>query len=347
MKKQIGNFLVFICFLVFNILQSQEINESFSSKSISDVFYEQEILQVKMSLPLKEIKKDTNDSTYIDANIAYKLGDDSWQNLKVDIRRRGNFRLRYCYFPPLKIKIKKKDSKDTPFEDHKNLKMVLPCMIQNDNNDYVIKEYLIYKMFEIVSPYHFKTRLLDIELEEDRGDKSKIFNVKGFLIEDDKNVAKRLYGKVYERNMHPLNQEAISAIRAALFQYMIGNSDFSHGYQHNAIVVYINKAMVPIPYDFDMSGFVNASYAAESIQVASVTDRKYRGFVRDKNLFEQVRQEFINNKEKILTVLDDHALFFDNPDAFNTAKDYILSFYNIIVNNRRFKTEILDQARTN
>jgi len=347
MNKQIGNFFVVICFLFLNASQSQEFNESISTTTRSDIFYQQEILQVKMSLPLKDIKKDTNDSTYIEADLGYKLPDGSWQNLKVDMRRRGNFRLRYCYFPPLKIKIKKKDSKDTPFEDHKNLKMVLPCMIQNDNNDYVIKEYLIYKMFEIISPYHFKTRLLDIELEEDRGDKSKIFNVKGFLIEDDKNVAKRLYGKVYERNMHPLNQEPISSIRTALFQYMIGNSDFSHGYQHNAIVVYINKAMVPIPYDFDMSGFVNASYAAESIQVASVTDRKYRGFVRDKNLFEQVRQEYINNKEKILAVLDEHAQFFDDPEAFNTAKAYILSFYDIIVNNRKFKSEILDQARTN
>jgi hypothetical protein len=347
MNKQIGYFLVCVGLFFFSYSQAQEQEIADVSNSPSDIFYEQDILPVKFTFSLKDIKKNTNDSTYIDTNLDYQIKDGSWQALPLKLRSRGNFRLRYCYFPPLKLKIKKGDSKDTPFEEHKNLKMVLPCLIQNDNNDYVIKEYLIYKMFEIISPYHFKTRLLDIEFEADKGDKTKLHNLKGFLIEDDKNLAKRLYGRVYERSMHPLNQDPISSIRTALFQYMIGNSDFSQAYQHNAIVIYINKAMVPIPYDFDMCGFVNASYAAESIQVASVTDRKYRGFVRDKNIFEQVRKEFINNKHRLLELLDEHAPLFENPEEFNTAREYILSFYEIIVNNRRFKTEIIDQARTN
>jgi hypothetical protein len=347
MNKQIGYFLVCIGIFFLNYSHAQEQEIADVSNSLSDIFFEQEIFPVKLTFSLKDIKKNTNDSTYIDTNLDYQIKDGSWQILPMKLRRRGNFRLRYCYFPPLKLKIKKGDSKNTPFEEHKNLKMVLPCLIQNNNNDFVIKEYLVYKMFEIISPYHFKTRLLDIEFEADKGDKTKMHNLKGFLIEDDKNVAKRLYGRIYERSMHPLNQDPISSIRTALFQYMIGNSDFSQAYQHNAIVIYINKAMVPIPYDFDMCGFVNASYAAESIQVASVTDRKYRGFVRDKNIFEQVRKEFINNKQRLLELLDEHAPLFENPEEFNTAREYILSFYEIIVNNRRFKTEIIDQARTN
>lgn len=347
MNKPIGYFFVFIAIFFFNYSHAQEQEIADGPNTLSDIFFEQDILSVKLAFSLKDLKKNTNDSTYIDTNLDYQIKDGSWQTLPIKLRSRGNFRLRYCYYPPLKLKIKKGDSKDTPFEEHKNLKMVLPCLVQNDNNDYVIKEYLVYKMFEIISPYHFKTRLLDIDFEADKGDKTKMHHLKGFLIEDDKNLAKRLYGRVYERSMHPLNQEPISSIRTALFQYMIGNSDFSQAYQHNAIVIYINKAMVPIPYDFDMCGFVNASYAAESIKVASVTDRKYRGFVRDKNIFEQVRQEFINNKQRLFELLDEHAPLFENPEGFNTARDYILSFYDIIVNNRRFKAEIIDQARTN
>ena len=347
MNKQIGYFLVFASVLFFNYSGSQEsvINDNFQTSA--DVFSEQHLFSIKMSYSQKDIRKKTDDSTYIDSSVDYQLNDGSWQSLPVKLRRRGNNRLKNCYFAPLNVKLKKSDTKNTLFEGHKNLKIVLPCFLEKENNDNVVKEYLAYKLFEIVSPYHFQTRLLNIDFEEERGENSKSHNLKGILIEDDKNVAKRLDGRIYERDMHPGNQETVSSIRNALFQYMIGNTDFSQAYQHNIKVMYINKAMVPIPYDFDMSGFVNTSYAAASIHVSSVTERKYRGFARDKKIFEQVRQEFLANKQKLLSVLDDNVSYFDDPQEFNTAKNYILSFFDVIVNVRLFKDEILDQARKN
>lgn len=347
MNKQIGYFFVIISFFFCNYSHSQEIIKSESSKTPSDVFLEQDILPLKLSYSIKDIKKETNDSTYIDSNLDYQLKDGSWQTLPVNLRGRGNNRLKNCYFPPIKVKIKKSDSKHTPFEDHKSLKIVLPCLLESDKNDNIVKEYLAYKLFEIISPYHFKARLLDVEFEEVRGDKSKTYNLKGILIEDDKTLAKRLDGKIYERDMHPLNQEPLSSIRNAFFQYMIGNTDFSTAYRHNMKVIYINKTMVPIPYDFDMSGLVNTSYAASSIAVNSVTERIYRGFVRDNALFEQVRREFLDNKDKLISVMDENSSFFDQPEEFSTAKNYILSFFDILVNNKKFKNEILEQARTN
>lgn len=353
MNKQIVNFLVYFGFLFFGFSQSQELVVRDSSKIIFDVFSEDYILPITLSFSIKDIKKETNDSTYIDTKVGYQIKDGLRQDLPVMLRRRGNNRLKNCYFPPLKVKVKKSDSKNTVFEAHKNLKIVLPCLIQSDNNDNVIKEYLAYKFFEIISPYYYKTRLLDIDFEEERGNKSKTHHIKGILIEDDKNVAKRLDGKVYDRDMHPLNQEAMASIRNAFFQFMIGNTDFSQAYQHNITVIYVDQNMIPIPFDFDMSGFVNASYAevseinGESLGMSSVTDRKYRGFARDVNSYEQVRQEFISKKMDILSVLDNNAQFFSDPKEFNAAKDYILSFYEVLVNNSKFKNEILDQARSN
>lgn len=353
MNKQIGNLLVFVGFLFFGYSQSQEQIENKYSETTFDVFTEDPTLPIKLSYSIKDIKKNTNDSTYIDSDLIYQSKDGIWQTLPVKLRRRGNYRLKNCYFPPLKVKVKKSDSKNTLFEGHKNLKIVLPCLLQNDNNDNVVKEYLAYKFFEIISPNYYKTRLLDIEFEEERGNKSKLHHIKGILIEDDKNVAKRLNGKVYERDMHPLNQEAMASVRNAFFQYMIGNTDFSQAYQHNITVIYANQNMIPIPFDFDMSGFVNTSYAVvseingESLGMSSVTDRKYRGFVRDINIYEQVRQEFLNKKSEMLSALDENASFFTNSNEFETAKEYILSFYEVLVNNSKFKSEIVDQARTN
>jgi len=350
MNKQIV-FFFSIGIFIFNYSPSQELVKNDRSKITSDVFMESNILPIKISYSIKALKKTTNDSTYLDSELEYQLKDGSWQALPVKLRRRGNNRLKNCYYTPLKVKIKKSVSKQTPFKGHKNLKIVFPCLLENDNNDNVVKEYLVYKLFEIVSPYYFKARLLDMNFEEIKKNKTKPHRLKGILVEDDKKMAKRLKGKVYKRSMHPLNQESLSSIRNAFFQYMIGNTDFSQAYQHNIKVIYIDKNMVPVPYDFDMSGFVNTSYAVvsvingESLGINSVTDRKYRGFARDVKLFEQVRQEFINNKQRLLSVLDDNALFFDNPKEFSTAKDYIMSFFDVMANDKKFKSEILEQAR--
>lgn len=346
MNKQTRYLFIFAVIFFFSYSISQESDLVEASEKIEDVFSEEVILPIKMSYSNKDIRKETNDSTYIDSEIIYQLNNGNWNTLKVQLRRRGKNRLKNCYFPPIKVKVKKSASKNTPFEGHKNFKIVLPCLLEKDNNDNVVKEYLVYKLFEVISPYHFKARLLNIEFEDIRGGKNKSYELKGILTEDDKHVAKRLDGKVYDRSMHPLNQEPLSSIRNAFFQFMIGNTDFSTAYQHNIKVIYINNAMVPLPFDFDMSGFINTSYAAASIHVNSVTERKYRGFIRDQKLLEQVRQEFIHNKEKLLAVMDDNSKYFSNLEEFNDARDYLLSFFKIMENNQNFKKEILDQART-
>lgn len=156
MNKQISYFIVFIHVLLFNFSFSQTILESAGSEKVSQIFLEDQPLPIKLTYSIKELKKETNDSTYINSNFSYQLKDGSWKDFEIEIRARGNFRLKNCYFPPLKIKLKKGDTKDTPFEGNKSLKMVLPCLIQKDNNDNVIKEYLAYKFYELMSPYHFK-----------------------------------------------------------------------------------------------------------------------------------------------------------------------------------------------
>ena len=351
MKKQIGYFFVFITAFIFNNTFSQGALKTDVAHVTAGIFSEDKILPIKLSYSIIELKKETNDSTYIESNLSYQLKDGTWDSLPVELRSRGNYRLKNCYFAPLKIKLKKSVSNNTPFEGNKTFKAVLPCLLRSDNNDNVIKEYLVYKLFEMVSPYHFKTRLVDIDFEQIKNNKTKAYSLKGFFIEDDKTLAKRVDGKVYDRSVHPLNQDDLTSVRNAFFQFMIGNTDFSQAYQHNVKILYIDKKMTPVPYDFDMAGFVNASYAVvsqiqgESIGTTSVTDRKYRGFIRDKSIFDQVRQEFLANKIEMLAILDAHASYFEDPRAFSIAKEYILSFFEIIVNDNRYKNEILDDAR--
>lgn len=350
-KQIICILLTFVFFLPSNI-QAQESSIVEESVESLDLFDNQKTLPLKLNYSNKDLKRNTNDSTYIESNLSYQNEDGSWANLKVDLRARGNFRRDNCYFVPVKISIKKKHYKSTKFEGHKKLKLVVPCLLEKDRNDNVVKEYIAYKLYEIISPYHFKTRFVEIELTEPRGKKEKIHNIKGFLIEDDKKIAKKFDGRIVERSIHPLAQEELNSIRCEFFQFMIGNTDFSNLEQHNSKLIYIDKKIYPVPYDFDMSGLVNASYSIvseaitnKSSNMTRVTQRMYRGFKRNLKLIEQVRQEYIKSKDTILKIIDDSEPQFENQKEFENAKKYIQSFFDILVNEKEFNSEILNKLR--
>lgn len=286
------------------------------------------------------------------SEIGYQEADGSWRNLHLKIRVRGNYRLNNCYFPPLKLKISKSERKGTVFKGNKKLKLVLPCMNVNSSKDYVIKELLAYRLFEVVTPYHFKTRLTDIALEDVKGKKSKNYELNGFLIEDIEKVADRYDGKVYERPLHPLNQGDHASVQNAFFQYMIGNTDYSTAGQHNQKLIYIDKEIIPVPYDFDMSGLVNTNYSVvsvingESLPISSVRERLYRGFERNPVVINQVRQEFLDNQSKFIAVLHDMQDLFDDPDSYNASMDYLLKFFDTLNDDQKFAKEITGKLRS-
>jgi len=351
MKKQILSTFILFFIVLCNYSYAQKTEELTKSKKVSALFMSQDLLPLKLSFSLKNIKKNTNDSTYIKTDLSFLTPEGVWDSLEVGLRTRGNFRLQNCYFPPVKIKIKKSASKGTLFEGNKKLKLVLPCLMNKDKNDYIIKEYMAYKLFEASSPYHFKTRLVDISFTEIKGKKTKVHNLKGILIEDDKKIAKRFDGKVVDRRVHPLGQEPVSSVRNAFFQYMICNTDYSTMVQHNEKLLFINNKFTPLPYDFDMCGLVNPSYGVVSVVndeplVSSITERLYRGFKRDPKIIEQIRNECLENKIKLLDVVDSLAPYFDDPKQFSKAKNLIADFFDIIHDDAKFNKEITAKLRT-
>lgn len=354
MNKPIANLVLLFVMSVslFSFGQSETLRDSITKES-SDVFSSDDFLPIKLSYSIKDLKKETNDSTYMKSVMIFQNSEGIDEEINVKLRTRGNYRLKNCYFPPLKLRISKKVAKGTIFEGYKRFKIVMPCINEKDKNDNVIKEYMAYRLYELVSPYYFKTRLITINLEEEQRKKTKQHIMKGFLIEDDSHVAKRLDGNVYDRRVHPLQQEALASVRNCFFQFMIGNTDFSQAYQHNIKLVFVEKNIVPIPYDFDMAGLVNCSYAVvseipnEKVSLGSVTDRLYRGFKRDPMIIEQVRQEFLSNQDKMLALVNGLEYAFDDQREFNIAKEYIESFFELISDDKKFRSRILDKQRSN
>ena len=229
---------------------------------------------------------------------------------------------------------------------------MMPCSYGKRSDDYVVKEYLAYKLYEIISPYHLKTRMVDLTFDDLKGNSIKTYQLKAFLIEDIEKVADRYSGKVMKRSMHPMNQDALSSVQNAFFQFMIGNTDFSTAYQHNEKLLFINKEFIPVPYDFDMSGLVNTNYSVvsvineEDLNINSVRDRLYRGFKRDQKIILQVRQEFLVNEPNFYTILDSLKNEFDDPKDFEESREYLIEFFNVLSDDKKFNKEVTQRLRT-
>ncbi|MFT5738336.1 MAG: hypothetical protein ACJAU2_001100 [Maribacter sp.] len=350
-KIQIKLRLLTLCVFLSLTCFGQKDSKSKKLGKVSKLFATQTMLPVELSYSNRDLKKHTNYSTYLDTDLTYSDVADTKTTLPVRIRARGNFRRKNCYFTPVKFRIKKEDAKGTLFKGNKELKLVLPCLKETNANDNVIKELLAYKLFEVVSEYHFKTRLLDLSLNEARGKKIENHNVKAFFIEDIDELEDRFGGKKLKRNVHPLQQDSLHSIRNAFFQYMIGNTDFSTGYQHNQKILFVNGSSIPIPYDFDMSGLCNVSYSIVSkiegkeLPLESVTVRLYRGFNRSDATISIIKDEFLENRIKMIAIVDGHEDYFDNPKEFAKCKEYLLEFFSILESPTKFKTEILDTRR--
>ena len=338
MKKQIYFAMSF--FIFFGAIAQSE-NKS------TLLFQSHAPLKVKLSYSNKEMKKKTNDSTLINTTLSYQQ-DNVWKTVEVSLRARGNFRRSKCYFPPIKMKIKKSNGKETLFEGNKSLKLVLPCLLEKEKNDNILQEYLAYKFYENISPYHFKTRRVDVTFDEIKGKKTISHQLTGFLIEDDDNVADRFEGKAFERYTHPLAMDAITSIKVSMHQYLIGNTDYSVAYQHNGKLLFVDKKILPLPYDFDMSGFVNPSYSVvnSTLGIDNVRDRKYRGFKRDEDLVQEVRQQYIAKKDSFFKMLEDFESQFDIESQYSDSMKFLTSFFEVLEDDKAFKKKIIDGMRT-
>lgn len=352
--KRLFYFLVLLLLAVQITTAQLEVSEKSSAETSDSFFQDQNSISMQLKFSTKDIKKNTNDSTYITSTLLIQNKERSWDSLKIKLRARGNHRRQNCYYAPLKVKLEKKATIETMLEGTTKLKLVLPCLLQKDNNDLVLKEYMAYKLYEMISPYHFKIRLANIEFEEEIRSRIKKHNLKAILIEDLDKVAERHKGRAMTRKVHPLQQDDLASLQNSFFQYLIGNTDFSIRGGHNQKLLFVDNKYVCIPYDFDMSGsgLVNAPYAAVSgienlkSYATEVTQRVYKGYKRDDNLLQEVRQKYIASKVGIFAVIDDLEQFFQNPSLFAEAKNYIDDFFEIMESDKKIEKYIVNRTRT-
>lgn len=348
-KSQTYKTWFFFTFLIFVFLFP--ITDSFSQEKEEDVsklFREEAPLDLKLGFSFKDVKKSDKETAVSQEWLHFKDKSGEWDSLKVELFARGNFRKDHCFFTPLKIKIDKKEREGTVFKGNKTLKLVMPCQNNKTADDLTIKEYMIYKMYEEVSPYHFHTRLVNLTITDRSGKQEKSFEIKAFLIEDDSEIADRFAGVMKKDvQLNPYRFKDTVSIRQDFFQFMIGNTDWSTVVQHNIAVMQLaNKDYIPLCYDFDMSGLVNAPYSTVNplIPINSVTERYYWGVCRDESLFQNTREYYLSIENNIWDAYGKLSPML-SPNEQESTKKFLTAYFDILKEDKKFKDNIFSNCR--
>ena len=314
------------------------------------LFADTSILEVELLYNFDELKRDyDSDPNYHSARLRYKNIWGGMAKIDVEIKTRGIFRRnpKNCSQPPLWLRFNSKDIRNTPFEGLGKMKLVLQCYDRLNYDQLLLKEFLAYKIYSIVSSYNYKVRIARIT-QTDRITNNKIV-MYGFFIEPAEMMAIRLKSRLDDRkNIHPNACNKSITTRMAIFQYMIGHTDWSIKAQHNITLIEPTDAAppIPIPFDFDFSGIVDAPYAlpAEHLPIKSVAERHFNGYCRSFEEFKVEIDYFNSKKEEIINCIESFYLI----DSKNRSKliDYINEFYDIINDDKKVKKEFIEGCRT-
>ena len=255
-----------------------------SPASASSLFDDDAVLEVKLSGPLSSLLKDKDASE----ELPFLLRANGIEH-SIRVRLRGKSRRVVCGFPPLRIDFAAGDTAQSIFEDQDRLKLVTQCRKRDSARLDLLQEYAAYRIFNLLSEFSYKVRLLHITYTDTEGRPGKnTFDHYGFLIESSKALADRVGGQLVNEtglSLHSLDNKQAATV--FVFQYLIGNTDWSlvraevdDRCCHNGDLVDIGATRYYVPYDFDRSGLVNARYARPDpgLRISRVTRRLYRGY---------------------------------------------------------------------
>ena len=263
-----------------------------------------------------------------------------------EVRTRGNSRKEICENPPTKIRFDKKELKNKGYATYKTMKIVNPCHDNKIYQDLVAIEYSIYKLYNTLSEKSFRVRAATVTYKDERG-KKKDEQAHCFLIEHENQLADRLNGKIFEVSIAPERIfERETYLTFSLFQYFIGNTDWSVVKQHNCKYIKNDSAkeIYPIPYDFDYSGMANAEYAvpAEELNLSNVTQRLYRGPCMTDDELQLVVGHFIDHKREVMNIIEEMDL---HQAKGKFCLKYSNAFYDLLENPKKIR-KVVDDCPT-
>ncbi len=318
---------------------------------VAPLFSGDEIVDVTITAPFDEIMQSRSLEDELQGTLAYRdaqTGQDV--TLDIGIRARGKFRRQkeVCAFAPLRLNFRK--TKGTLFAQSDKMKLVTHCRSRSGKYEQaVVKEFIAYRILNTLTDWSFRARLLRARYVESTSGK-EIASTYAVLIEHDKQLARRIGMKVDDSASTTV--EALDARHTNLvsvFQYLIGNTDFSpikgapgQPCCHNFVLLKNDDTQISVPYDFDVTGFVAPPHAVPNprFRLSSVKQRLYRGRCTNNEHLDATFDSFRDNRQAIERLVSDQPAL-SNGERKRTLR-YINDFYKTIDSPRQVNYRFLE-----
>ena len=310
-------------------------------------FATEEPLAITLAANLAQLRRDVGDrAPWRPGTVAYTDADGRARVVPLQLRTRGIWRLRNCAFPPLRLNFAAATARGTPFEGLDKPKMVNYCRDNAEYEQYVLQELQLYRILALLTPVSHRVRLVRTTyVDGARG--TPLTTRHAILLEEPDALAARIGGRVLEaKGARADDLDPFQAALVGVFQYMIGNSDWSTGGLHNAELVAREGTFsaLLVPYDFDFTGAVNPPYATVDgrLPIKSVRQRLYRGHCAPAADYERVFALFRERKDAIYALYADPIGRLVEPERVRDTLRYFDAFYATINSARLAKRDIVD-----
>jgi len=317
------------------------------------LFQTNDPLRVYLSGPFTTLIEERSKEDYLPGVVRYTEKDGTSVSLDLEIRTRGHNRHQNCDYPPVLLNFKKKQTTGTVFEGQNKLKLVIPCKYSSKYEQIILREYLAYRILNILTDMSFRVRLLQVSFDNIQKDQELVVRY-AFLIEHKKRLGERYGMKEWEVERASVEEIVPDRLNlTSVFAYLIGNTDFSpiagppgEKCCHNYVLFRKEDAepTFAIPYDFDQSGFVNAPYAvpASAFRIKTVRTRLYRGRCVNNEYLSGSLQRLNDRRRQIYVLINDQEGLTDY--TRKSLINYVDAFYKIINDPRAVQKNIVGKC---
>jgi hypothetical protein len=309
----------------------KEAKDPKGEKEVPVLYRSETPLAITFRTNIKQIRRDKGETPpWRWASLSYNDSAGKTVDVPARVRVRGIWRLKHCDFPPIRLNFAGKDTKTTVFDGLDKPKLVNYCRDNDQYEQYMLQEAQLYRIYQLLTPISHRIRVARITYVDSAGGKKEAERY-GMIVEDPDQLANRLMAKpIKTKGASVADMEPQELALAYMFLYFIGNLDFSFNGLHNTeLLGTMDGRVLPVAYDFDYAGAVNASYAVPppNYGVGNVRTRKFLASCEISPEFPGAVNRLIEKKDAIYALYRDDVGKLMSPSIVRETLGYFDDFY--------------------
>jgi len=326
------------------------------------LFSSHAMMEMTIPLDFKTLcrPREMPDCDYTPTVLEYKDEQGQTRSIDIEIKIRGGWRslTRNCSAPLLFIRFDEQQTAGTPFAGQSMLPLTTHCgqglslessRVKQSHvtwEQYLLKEYLAHRLYNEITDISLNARLVRMTYPNPDKPNRSIVNY-AFFTEHFKSVANRNGDELLSRGSFDHEKlDARAADLVALFEYMIGNTDWSIVRERNIVLLQDSSgSLQPLPFDFDMSGLVNAHYAgpAPGLSIDQVTERQYLGFCHPDTDWDALFKFFLDRQETLLSMIAEIPSL--KKQSIRVANRFLERFFSTLQSSESREKNIVSQCQ--